>query len=118
MLPLLIISLMLAIPSPILTVALVQPTPQEIWVQQLHECENPTNIERVWDTNNQWSYGYLQFQMGTWLKYKKLGTTKQNIGDEEMQRKIATYILSTYGDTDWWTCSRVVRKSLGAFPSS
>lgn len=96
----------------------VEPTPQEVWIEALHQCENPDNVEKVWDTNNQWSYGYLQFQMSTWLKYKKLGATKNNIGDDELQKKIATYVLDNGGQSNWFTCSRVVKKSLGAYPAS
>jgi hypothetical protein len=92
-------------------------TPQDIWVQHLHECENPTNIPRILDTNGQYSYGYVSFQMPTWLYYgKQFGATEENIKDDELQKQIAEYILQTKGWTDWWNCGRVTIKWYGSYP--
>lgn len=118
--PALFVLLSMAIPSSTLTVPItpyVEITPQEIWIEALHQCENPENIEKVWDTNNQWSYGYLQFQMGTWLSYgKEFGATRKNIGDDELQKKVAMSMLDKGGWKHWLNCGKVVRQSLGAYP--
>lgn len=93
------------------------PTPQDIWVQHLHECENPTNIPRILDTNNKYSYGYVSFQMATWLYYgKEFGATKENIYDDDLQRQVAEYMLDTKGWTDWWNCGRITIKWYGPYP--
>lgn len=101
----------------VLTVPIIEPDPKEVWMEALHQCENPENIPRVWDSNNQWSYGKYQWQMRSWLNYKKQGATKENISDPAMQDVITRYVLDTKGDADWYNCSRVVRKSLGVYPS-
>ncbi len=110
------------IASPILSTPLAEaavsiPTPQDIWVQHLHECENPTNSPRILDTNNKYSYGYVSFQMATWLAYSSLGATKENISDDDMQRQIAEYILQNHGWHDWWNCGRVTIKWYGPYPA-
>lgn len=112
--------LSLAFVSSSLTVDLTvvqEQTPQEVWMEALHQCENPKNIEKVWDTNNQWSYGKYQWQMKSWLRYKKQGATRENITDSQMQDLITRYVLDTIGDGDWYNCSKLVRKQLGAYPS-
>lgn len=104
-------------PSVLTVPTTTPPTAQDVWVQHLHECENPTNIPRILDTNDKYSYGYVSFQMATWLKYSFLGATKENIGDDDMQRQIAEYILGTKGWTDWWNCGKVTIKWYGPYPS-
>ena len=99
-------------------ISVAMSTPQEIWIERLHQCENPDNIPWIWDTNGKKSYGYVMFQMGTWLKYTKQGATRANIGDDEMQKIVARYILDTKGADDWWTCGHLVAKTIGAYPSS
>lgn len=94
------------------------PDPQQVWMNALHQCENHENVPKVWDTNDEWSYGKYQWQMRSWLRYEKQGATKENISDDTMQDVITRYVLNTIGDGDWYNCSKVVRKSLGAFPSS
>lgn len=90
---------------------------KEVWIEKLHECENYEDIPWIVDTNGKKSYGYVMFQMGTWLKYKAQGATRENIGDDKMQKKIARYILDTKGYGDWQTCGRLVVKRLGSYPS-
>lgn len=92
------------------------PDPKEVWIEALHQCENPDNVEKVWDSNHQWSYGKYQWQMRSWLNYKKQGATKDNILDEEMQDKITRYVLDTKGSSDWLNCSRLVSRALGSYP--
>lgn len=112
---------MMATTSPsVLTVDLtvVDPTEEQksAWIGALHNCENVNNVPWIVDTNGKRSYGYVMFQMGTWLKYKNLGATKENISDDEMQKKVTHYILDTKGDDDWWTCGKAVSRALGAYP--
>jgi hypothetical protein len=56
--------------------------------------------------------------MGTWLNYKNLGATKENIGDSVLQEKIARHILDTKGYGDWWTCGHLVASRLGEYGTS
>lgn len=115
--PAFLISLMLAIPSSVLSVYL-PPDPQLVWMSALAECESmgSTTI-KVWDTNNKWSVGKYQYQYATWLKYSKLfGTTRQNITDGDLQDKVTRYILDNGGEDNWYNCNRIVKKSLGSYP--
>ena len=82
---------LMTIPSPILTVPIV--TPQQIWMEALHSCENPDNIPKILDSNDRYSYGKYEWQMRSWLNYSKEGATKENIGDDAMQNKITLYVL-------------------------
>ena len=109
--PLLFAFLVLATNSSVLSVPL-PPSPQELWMDALHQCENPDDIPRVWDSNHQWSYGKYQWQMRSWLNYKKQGATKENISDPKMQDVITRYVLDTKSSSDWWNCS----KKLGDYP--
>jgi hypothetical protein len=101
----------------VLTVPILppDPDPKSIWIDALAQCESmgSTTI-KVLDTNGKYSYGLLQFQMGTWLKY---GGTKQNIYDGVLQTKIARGILDDGGWGNWYNCGRIVRKTLGDYPS-
>ena len=117
----LIISLLMASSSPLLTahllfpiVEVAPPDSKEIWIEALHNCENVNNVPRILDTNDKYSYGYLMFQMKTWLKYgKELGATRENIKDNELQKKVARSILDAGGSSHWWNCS----KKIGLYPS-
>ena len=88
-------------------------------MESLSECESggSTTI-KVLDTNGKYSYGLLQFQMGTWLKYKNLGATRENIFDGELQKTIARSMLDAGGWRNWLNCSLVVKRSLGSYPVS
>lgn len=113
-----LVSIIMATTSPaVLTVPIATTTPQDIWVQHLHECENPNNDEKILDTNDKYSYGYVHFQMATWLKYSFLGATEEDIGDDNLQRQIAEYILDMKGWHDWWNCGRVTIKWYGPYPT-
>lgn len=115
--PLFLISILLAIPSPVLSVYF-PPDPQMVWMQALHSCENVNDIPWIWDVNGKKSYGKYMYQMDTWLRYKKQGATKENINDDQMQDEITRYVLKSTGDAPWYTCSKIVRKQLGAFSPS
>jgi hypothetical protein len=102
-----------------LTVPLLPPSPQEVWMDALAQCESEGSTTiKVWDTNNQWSYGKYQWQMRSWLNYKKQGATKDNILDEEMQDKITRYVLDSGGWTNWWNCGKLISRTLGSYPRS
>lgn len=120
--PLLFAFLTLATNSPVLTVPITPfveaSSSQEVWMYALADCESmgSTTI-KVLDTNGYYSYGKYQWQLSSWLKYKKQGATKQNILDEEMQDKITKYVLDTKGDDDWWTCGNLVSSKIGSYHS-
>lgn len=101
----------------VLTVDLsVAPTPQEIWLSSLADCESGASTTiKVWDSNNKWSIGKYQYQYATWAKYGWMGTTRENITDGNLQDKVTRYILDHHGEDNWFTCSRQVEKSLGAW---
>lgn len=85
------------------------------WQNALAQCESggdPTI--KVLDTNNYYSYGKYQYQMKTWLKYKNLGTSKENIYDEDLQDRVTAHILNTKGSSDWWNCT----KAIGPYPKN
>lgn len=93
-------------------------TPQELWIEKLHECENRNNTPRILDTNGYYSYGYLMFQMGTWLSYgKKFGATRENISSSTLQIKVAKSMLDAGGWRHWYTCAKKVRTVLGDYPT-
>ncbi len=94
---------------------------QDLWIEKLADCESQgSTTVKIWDTNAQWSIGWLQFQYKTWAKYKKLGTTKENITDATLQKKVARYMLDnpkeTGGTFNWKNCAAKVAKSWGQYP--
>jgi len=73
-------------------------TPQEVWMDSLAECESQGSTTiKVLDTNGYYSYGKYQYQMKTWLKYKSLGTTKENIFNGDLQDTVTKYVLDSGG---------------------
>ena len=83
MLPLLV-AVLLSQPSDpsILTVPVVSQheAVQYEWLDKLSFCESSNRVNlKTLDTNNHYSYGLYQFQIRTWLNYKELGTTQENI---------------------------------------
>ena len=80
---------------------------QEIWIDKLSVCESGASTTiKILDTNNYYSYGLLMFQMKTWLSYgKPFGATKENIYDEQLQRKVARSMLDAGGQGHWYHCS-------------
>ncbi len=93
-------------------------TPQDIWIAKLHECENYNNVEKILDSNNKYSYGYLMFQMDTWLSYgKKFGATRDNIGSSTLQKQVAKSMLDQGLWRHWTNCVNIkVRPALGDYP--
>lgn len=113
----LLIAALLAVPKDpsILTVPVVMAaelSPQDQWIKRLHVCENPDDIPKVLDTNKRYSYGKYQWQMASWLNYKSLGATKENILDETMQDTVTRYVLDHGGQGNWYHCSQ----KLGPYP--
>ncbi len=95
---------------------------QTLWIQKLgNECESMgSTTVRVLDTNGKYSYGFLQFQMATWLGYgKQFGATKENIYDAELQKKVARYMLDnpkeTGGWKNWYNCTT---QKIGPYPTA
>lgn len=85
------------------------------WIEKLHDCEN---FENRWpkklDTNGKYSYGYVHFQMETFLHYgKRFGATEDSIQDDELQKKVARSMLDNGGQGHWFWCS----KKIGDYPS-
>lgn len=109
-----------AIPSPVLAVPItpVVPDPQLEWIEQLGNCESMgSTTVKVLDTNNKYSYGLLQFQMATWLKYgKDFGATKDNIFDPDLQKTVARSMLDAGGANNWYNCAHSVERKLGSYP--
>lgn len=93
-------------------------TPQQMWVEKLAYCENRNHVSRVLDSNDKYSYGDLQFQMDTWLRYSDtFHTRRENIQDPELQRIVALYILNSGGWRNWKNCAtKFVIPSLGEYP--
>jgi hypothetical protein len=121
MLPAYLIAILLATSSPSVLTAhlIVDPIEQQKteWIEKLHQCENGGNLEKWIDSNNKYSYGFVAFQMSTWLSYgKKLGATKENINNDELQKIVARSMLDKGLWRHWYTCSKIVSKSLGDYP--
>jgi hypothetical protein len=89
-------------------------TPQEDWIEKLHQCENKHNVEKIWDTNNQYSYGAYMFQLDTfWGFGKQYGFFPKELTREEarllihvesIQKAIATAMLEDGLDYHWKNC--------------
>ena len=95
------------------------PDPKEVWLDALQKCENENHVKKILDTNNKYSYGDFMFQMDTWLSYgKEFGATRANIADKNLQRIVARDMLNNGLWRHWFTCGKIVQKSLGAYPSS
>lgn len=91
---------------------------QQEWVEALHLCENSQDVPRIVDSNGLYSYGYVEFQMGTWLHYgAALGATPQNIDDPQMQQIVAISMLNQGLWRNWYTCTtKHVVPTLGNYP--
>lgn len=83
-------------------------------IDSLVACEsgNRWNI-RVLDTNNRYSYGGLQFQMDTFIRYNRLYKVLPDMEDSEAlnaiydewtQRELAYHILEDGGFYNWKNC--------------
>jgi len=113
--PLIFMLAMLVGNPPVLSV----PDAKDVWIAHLHICENDVNKEKILDSNDKYSYGYLMFQMDTWLSYgKPFGATMKNISDPVLQTRVARSMLDDGEFYHWKTCVRKTTKKWGAYPSS
>lgn len=116
----LIVSMMMTAPAhpsvlnvPITPFVEATTTPQDLWIEKLHECENRNDVPWIVDTNGKKSYGYVMFQMGTWLSYgKKFGASENNISSSTLQKRVARSMLDNGGQGHWYWCA----KKLGDYP--
>lgn len=100
-----------------LTVPIMQPDPKEVWMEELHACENPDNVPKILDTNGKYSYGPFMFQMDTWLSFgKPFGATPKNINDRVLQDKVARSMLDQGLWRHWYTCGKRTTAKLGEYP--
>ncbi len=89
-------------------------TPQEKWMEALHQCENKNNVEKILDVNNKYSYGPYMFQLDTFYGYGKQykffpeNFTKEEarlmIHVESLQKAIAKAMLDDGLDYHWKNC--------------
>lgn len=86
------------------------------WIQALHLCENRQNLEKWVDSNGYYSYGYLSYQMRTWLYYgEPFGTTKENISSTTLQIQVARSMLDKGLQSHWYTCSQKATEQVGVY---
>lgn len=108
--------------SPIFSVPISNAEPlatdaQIEWVEALHLCENRDDVPRILDTNDRYSYGFVMFQMSTWLAFgKEFGATKDNISDDFLQKRVALSMLKQGLWRQWFNCGKQLNAKLGAFP--
>lgn len=88
------------------------------WLHALGNCESGwrVNLKHL-DSNDYYSYGAFQFQMGTWLgRAKSFGTTRANIYDPVLQEKVAAYLIGQGESWRWKACFAKTTKKLGVYP--
>lgn len=102
----------------VLTVPILDtPDAKSVWIDALHQCENQNDRPRILDSNNKYSYGFVMFQMDTWLEFgKKFGATRDNISDDDLQETVARDMLDHGLWRHWYNCGKLVTKKLGAYP--
>lgn len=90
--------------------------PQKAYLGTVEYCESRGRAEiTILDTNNEYSYGILQFQLPTFINYGiKYGvlpatTTEASalaiIHDPEIQERIGTRMLADGLKSNWYTCT-------------
>lgn len=106
---------------PVVATTTATSTLQDAWLHHLGMCESRwrPNLKHL-DSNNYYSYGALQFQMGTWLGVGGLyaSTTKKNIYDAALQEKVATALINKGDSWRWKTCFRITSRKYGPWPRS
>ncbi len=108
---------MLAFAFPTLVLSYNQDA-KDVWINNLALCETGNRDVTILDTNKKYSYGYLQFQMGTWLAYgKSLGATSANIHDYALQHQVARTMLNAGLQNQWKTCAEKVTRKYGSYPT-
>lgn len=88
------------------------------WIEALASCESTgSTTVRVLDVNGKYSYGLLQYQMSTWLRYSQAyGTSPENIYDAALQRTVAMHMLDAGGWRNWTNCALKVEARMGPYP--
>lgn len=90
---------------------------KDVWINDLAICESQNKDITILDSNDQYSYGPLQFQMNTWIPQGKLfGATASNIHDASLQHQVARSMLDAGMQSRWLTCARIVTKKYGPYP--
>lgn len=90
---------------------------------KLEQCESGGQYRVVLDTNHEYSYGWLQFQMPTFRRFAvdfgyaekdaPTSTLERLIHQRDIQFEVADKILSTEKDgwKRWWNCWQIVGNS-------
>lgn len=93
---------------------------QIAWVTELGQCEsNGTAIIKHLDVDGYFSYGLVQFHMGTFLNFAskyQMTVVKDDIYNPNIQIELARHMLDDGLQNQWYTCSKVVSKKLGEYP--
>lgn len=89
----------------------------EEWLDRLQMDESGKSpLLVILDTNNKYSYGCLQFQMGTWVSYSKKYNVDTEIMDCQGQRSVAkSMIKDDWNNWKHWYTS-VTKKTAGKPP--
>lgn len=85
------------------------------WIENLHQCESGGRNEiTILDSNNEYSFGGLQFQLSTWMSFGKLyGILPQEFTNKEglllihsysVQKAIAKEMLDDKLSYHWKNC--------------
>jgi len=113
-----LVAILLNVPTDLSKLTVPIPTPQEVWIFHLEDCESSaSSTVKIIDSNGKVSAGILQFQENTWLSYgKKFGTTKENILDVSLQEVVAESILDAHETWHWKNCYAKVSKKYGVYP--
>jgi hypothetical protein len=89
---------------------------QDVWINDLHLCENSGNVPRIVDSNGYYSYGYLMFQRATFNSYGKFyNLPHDDISSSTEQIAIAKAMLDDGLFHNWYTCSRITKRKYGAY---
>lgn len=92
---------------------------QDVWIEALHQCESQGRDSiTVLDSNNKYSYGGLQFQLGTFMSFgKKYNILPKEFTEAEgkllihnisVQRAIAKEMLDDKLSYHWANCVRKI----------
>jgi hypothetical protein len=90
---------------------------QNVWIDHIAWCETQMRDVTILDSNRRYSYGWLQFQMGTWLSFgKSFGASRKNIHDFILQQQVARDMLDKGMENQWYHCSKKIIKTYGSYP--
>jgi hypothetical protein len=114
----LLVSVLLVVPLFLPSVALGQSADaKQVWVDHIAWCETHVKDVTIVDSNNKLSYGYWQFQMGTWLAYgKQFGATRANVHSFVLQEEVAESMFDQGLGNNWLHCNKQVTAKYGPYP--